>query len=89
MEVFIVRIIPTNRCDECGYKTGVVACYDKEDNMICSWVSDSFWTIGNLQCDFDADGGVKIWAFDGKSLRVDRGYTTKIQANELHLFQDN
>lgn len=88
MEVFRVTIVPTNEIDECGYRTGIVTCYDEKNEVIASWECDSFCTIGNLQCDFEADGGVKIWAFDGKTLKVDRGYTTRIEATELHLFQN-
>ena len=85
MEVFRVTIVPTNKKDESGYKTGIVTCFGKDNNVLGSWECDSFWTIGNLQCDFEAEGGVKIWAFDGNLLIVDSGYTTRIEANTLDL----
>lgn len=82
-EVFYITIKPTNKVDGSGYKTGIVTCFNNNNEAIADWECDSFWTIGNLQCDFEADGGVKIWAFDGKSLIVDSGYTTRIEANIL------
>lgn len=82
-KVFYITIAPTNIRDDCGYKTGIVTCYNDKDEVLAYWECDSFWTIGNLKCDFEAGGGVKIWAFDGKTLKVDRGYTTRIEANTL------
>lgn len=78
MEIRYVTIKLTNKADDNGYRTGIVTCYDDDDKELNSWICDSFWLHGNLQCDFETEGGVKIWALNGQGLRVESGYTTRI-----------
>ena len=78
MDIRYVTIVPTGKADEAGFMTGIVTEYDKRCREIVSWESDNFLLQGNFQCDFEADGGIKIWGMDDKPIEVVSGYTTKI-----------
>ena len=41
------------------------------------WTCDSFSIKGDVKCDFEADGGIKLWSLD-KQLKVSPGYRTTI-----------
>ncbi len=77
-DVCYVTVVPTDGINDEGYFTGKVTCYNKEDEELGHWKSDSLQLLCRTQCDFQVDHGVKIWSLSGKPLRVERGDTTRI-----------
>ena len=79
---YYITIQPTNEVDDQGYHTGKVSICKKEtaeskEEIIDSWLCDSYRISGDIMGDFEAENGLKLWAWYDK-IKVSAGYTTRI-----------